>query len=516
MPQHAVDDQSEVLGFLGGSSAYGTGEAIKRIDTHGASVFLTGRDAYKVKRSVRFPFMDFSTLEKRRLACEREIEVNRANAPDIYLGVVPIARGPSGLAIGGVGDVVEWAVHMRRFDENATLDQVAKRDGVTPNLAEEIASVVAAAHERAPRMDFDSAGAMERILAENAEGLSEYPELASEAETRRLTGLSQRLLGQVRGLLAARQHAGCVRRCHGDLHTRNIAMRDGKPFLFDALEFDEKLATCDMLYDLAFLIMDLWAGGHPQAANATLNGYLNLSGEEQVTGLAAFPLFLSARAAIRAKVTAAAADSLDGDRRAQAFQEARGYFDLAMRCLMPIPPRLVAVGGLSGTGKSTLAARIAPRIGAIPGAVLARSDVERKRLFGVPSTRRLGASAYSEEVTVEVYAGMRRMADLALAAGRGCLADAVHAKLEERDAIEAAARARGVSFDGLWLDAPLEARLERVKTRVNDASDATPDIARGQAGLDVGAMSWRRIDATGDAQLIEKRALDALGLKPDG
>ncbi len=512
MNAHVVADQGEVFELLEDPSTYGIAEPIRRIDTHGAVVFLAGRDAYKVKRAVRFPFMDFSTLEKRGAACARELEINRDNAPGIYLDRVPVTRTLDGLELAGKGEIVEWTVHMRRFDEDATLDRVARRGGLTRELVFDLAEAVVSAHERAPREEFDSAAALEGYILENAESFSESLDLFPAGRVRELTQASQALLLRNQELLLERRKAGYVRRCHGDLHLRNIVLLGGKPALFDALEFDEAMATGDVLYDLAFLIMDLWERGFRQAANGVLNHYLWHSEEAQLAGLAALPLFLSVRAAIRAKVVAASLPHLEGREHGAATREARRYFSLAEGCLVPVPARLVAIGGLSGTGKTTIAAELAPLLGRVPGAVHLRTDIERKRLFGAAETEHLPQSGYEPEATAKVYALVGRKARSALASGYSVIADAVHALPEERSGIERAARASAVPFDGLWLEAPLALRIGRVEERSHDASDATADYVRRQANTDVGDLSWQRIEATGSPASVVHRVIAALGL----
>jgi aminoglycoside phosphotransferase family enzyme/predicted kinase len=512
MNAHVVADQGEVFELLEDPSTYGIAEPIRRIDTHGAVVFLAGRDAYKVKRAVRFPFMDFSTLEKRKAACERELEVNRDNAPDIYLGLVPVTRSRAGLVLGGTGEEVEWAVHMRRFDENATLDQVAKREGLTAKLVSDLAAAVVRAHQRAQRKEFDGAAALEGYILENAESFAESPELFLPERVRNLSSASLAHLGRDKELLLERRKAGYVRRCHGDLHLRNIVQLRGAPVLFDALEFDEAMATGDVLYDLAFLLMDLWERGFRQAANAVLNHYLWSSDEAQLAGLSALPLFLSVRAAIRAKVVAASLPHLQGQEHGAAAREARRYFSLAEHCLVAAPARLVAIGGLSGTGKTMIAAELAPLLGRLPGAVHLRTDIERKRLFGAAETEHLPQSGYEPEATAKVYALVSRKARSALASGYSVITDAVHALPEERCGIERAARASAVPFDGLWLEAPLALRIGRVEGRSHDASDATADYVRRQANTDIGDLSWQRIEATGSPASVVHGAIAALGL----
>ena len=294
--------------------------------------------------------------------------------------------------------------------------------------------------------------------------------------------------------MAARERAGRVARCHGDLHLGNIVLLDGAPVLFDAIEFDPKIATGDVLYDLAFLLMDLIERGLTPAANIVLNRYLNETRRaEDLDALAALPLFLSLRAAIRAKVTAER--WAQGGEHARVEQSARDYFALAGRLLAPPPPTLLAVGGLSGTGKSLLARALAAEILPEPGAVVLRSDVERKVLFGLAEADRLPETAYAGDVTTQVYALLADRARRVTGAGHSAIVDAVYADPGERAAIAQSAPAG--AFHGLFLTADLSVRLSRVGARRGDASDADAAVARRQEHYDLGGMQWTLVEASG-------------------
>jgi hypothetical protein len=303
-----------------------------------------------------------------------------------------------------------------------------------------------------------------------------------------------------------------VRHCHGDLHLRNICLLDGKPTLFDCLEFDEALATIDVLYDLVFLLMDLEHRRLGHFANRVFNRYLDRSEEDD--GLATMPLFLSLRAAIRAHVTATALEhAARPAARAQMACDAHRYLDLAERFLQPQPCRLIAVGGLSGTGKSTLAAGLAPQLGLRPGARVLRSDVTRKLLLDVDPEERLPAIAYTREASARVYDALRRKAAVALATGYTVIIDAVALTPEERDSFVDVARAAAVPFSGLWLEARPEAMADRIRGRVRDASDATPEIVAEQLRHDTGNIDWVRIDAGGGVEDCFTAARCALSLR---
>jgi len=514
LSQLGRDGQSEVAAFLADPSAHGENCArVERIDTHGAMVFLAGDRAYKVKRAVRFPYMDFSTLELRRRACTREIELNRRTAPELYIGTVAITREANGaLMLGGPGEAIEWAVVMRRFPQEALGDRLAQAGRFTLELAATLADEVAAFHDRAEpmrRAGGGGAAGLRVVIDENFAELRLRPDLFPSAEVADLAAVTGEHLEQVAALLDNRLAEGLVRRCHGDLHLRNICIVNERPRIFDCIEFNDAIACIDVLYDLSFLLMDLEHRGLRLHANLILNRYLQR--RDDIAGLAALPLFLSTRAAVRAKVSISAADSQTDPAAARCLcDEAAGYFRAAHAFLQPVAPRLVAIGGLSGTGKTCLARELAPGLGAPPGALHLRSDVLRKSYHGVDELHPLPPSAYSATQTAEVYARLAAHAKTGLAAGRAVIADAVYADPAERDAIEAIAGELGVRFVGIWLEAPAEQIVGRVAGRRGDASDATPDIVRQQLTYDIGPLTWHRLDASGARAMVAAEAKDRI------
>jgi aminoglycoside phosphotransferase family enzyme/predicted kinase len=508
-----LESQEAVFRFLADPKTHGLSELVKRVDTANAVVFLAGDNVYKLKRAVKFPFMDLSTLQKRRDACEAEIAVNQPLAPAIYLSALPIVRQGETFAIGGDGQIVEWAVHMRRFDENATLDHIADREGVSDAIIDKLALAVRRMHDRAPpRNAARAADALETYIEQNSAAFAERPDLFDMATARKLTVDSRLAFTIVRPVLLKRGETGFVRRCHGDLHLRNIVFIDDEPTLFDAVEFSDEIASGDVLYDLAFLLMDLEERGLRAAANRLFNRYLAFEPPEPLTGLIALPLFLSLRAAIRAKVEAASADRLEGEKRDETSALARRYFDCAVRFLGHVPVRLIAVGGLSGVGKSALAGALAREIGRAPGAFWLRSDIERKAMFGVDETFRLPGSAYADNATRDVYKRLIDKARIALRSGQGVVLDATFATAAERGAATALAAEADVAFAGLFLDAPLATRLERIGSRRADASDADADVARRQSAEPLGEEGWAAVSALGslsDTTILARARLGA-------
>ncbi len=487
--------QGRVLDFLD-RSIFGAANGGKRIDTHCSIVFLGADRVLKIKRAIRLPFLDYSTLAKRKHACEEELKVNAVNAPELYRRVVAITRGDDdAFEIGGTGTPVEWAVEMARFDEERTLDHIARAKTIDPPLAVAMADKILRSHGKAPRADWQTwIGSIPGIIDRNTARFQTVRGLDAAAIDR-LDAASHDHLTRLQPLLGQRAEQGFVRRCHGDLHLANIALVNRQPLLFDAIEFDPVISTTDILYDLAFTLMDMVHFGQEAAANTLFNRYLAGASEENQDGLGLLPLFLSMRAAIRAHVLFTKSEQATGDEAV--WQEAKRYFDLAGRLVTPKPPLLVAIGGLSGTGKSVLARGLAGLIEPAPGAVIVRSDVVRKRLFGVSETTALPEAAYQADTTERVYDALSQTAQRILAQGCSVALDAAFLQETERREIAELARKLGVRFVGLFLTADLPTRLARIEQRANDASDATRDVALKQETFAIGAVDWRIVDAGG-------------------
>lgn len=464
------------------------------IETHVSAVFVGRERVLKLKKAVRLPFVDLLDPARRIALAAREVALNAPHAPGLYRGVRRVMRAADGtLALDGAGEAVDAAVEMAPIPEADFLDAVAARGALTPALLDALGDAVAALHAAAPRVPegHDEVARFARVLDGNlASALAAG--LDAEAARGWYAGARARL-DAAAPMLAAR--AGFLRRCHGDLHLGNLALWQGRPVPFDALEFDETLATTDTGYDFAFLVMDLELRAGRAAANRVLARYVARTGDAGLcAGLA---LWLSTRAMVRAHVSAAA--GRDGAR----------YLAFAREALCPVPPRLVAVGGVTGTGKTRLARALAPLFGAAPGALHLRTDDVRKRLHGVAPETRLPAAAYTAEASARVHEELFMMTRAALAAGHSVVADAMFLDPAMRAGIAAAAG--DARFDGLWLTAPADVLEARVSARSGDASDAGATVLRAVLHADPGALSWQVLDAT---DTPEPAARAALGLPP--
>jgi aminoglycoside phosphotransferase family enzyme/predicted kinase len=506
-------DQAKVFDFLASPECYDRAHApVDRIETHASVVFLAGERAYKVKRAVKYPFLDFSTLARRHAACLNELAINRRTAPQLYLQVAPVTLEDGGkLRLDGKGRPVEWVVVMRRFDQADLFDRMAEGERLPLEVMPPLAEAIAAFHQMANRVltPKRSIAALREVAWDNEETLAAQKGLDGGVLAD-VGGRTRAALESLAPLLEARALGGYVRHCHGDLHLRNIVAVDGAPMLFDAIEFNDAIATIDVLYDLAFLLMDLGARGLATHANALLNAYLDATGDTgMLLGLKTLSLFLSLRATIRAKVELLRAGLAASGARAEPRMRAASYIDQARGYLVPQQPRLVAIGGLSGSGKSSVARALAPHLGAFPGAVHVRSDRERKRLFHVGAEERLSKGAYSAELSDLVYRMCRKRALEALLGDQAVIVDAVHAKPAERKAIAACASNTGAPFTGIWLGASPEVMRKRIQGRTADVSDATAAVLEQQLEYDLGPQDFAVIDA---GRPVDEVAADCLRL----
>ncbi len=462
----------------------------RTIETACARVFLAGAVAWKLKRNVDLGYVDFSTREKRKWALDRELDFNRTAAPDIYRSVRAITREADGsLAWDGSGKTLEYALEMRRFDDAAVLS--ANPGVIDGEMADALGRTIAGYHTAAALRPDGGLTALEWTINSNAGLLRERAETLGAERVETLVEQTFAELERQRPLLAERASSGFARRCHGDLHLANILIEDGAPVLFDCIEFNDLLSDLDVYYDLAFLLMDLDFRDRRDAGVRVQSAYLDEAArgfpETMWRGMAALPLMLSVRAAVRTHVATHAGD----------IALAKAYLEAAIAHLSPPAPVLAAVGGFSGTGKTTFARAIAAGLGPSPGAVVLRTDEARKRIAGAGPVDRLDRSIYTPEFYERVYDLVLTTAGDLLRAGRGVVLDATFTQPQLRARAERLAADCGATFHGAWLTAPQAVLEARVAGRVGDASDATLEVLHDQIARYGGdTVGWTQVDAT--------------------
>lgn len=477
------------------------------IDTHISRVVIGASRAYKIKKPVSFSYLDFSTQEKRASAAARELTLNRRTAPQLYLGLRRVTREADGaLALEGAGATIETIVEMEAFDQADLFDAMAQRGALTADIMTRLTGKIVAFHAAAePASDFGGADGMASIIDIDAPALAGSG-LATVARLVAFDAALRSRLAALAPMLDARRAAGKVRRCHGDLTLRNICLFRGEPTPFDCIEFDEKLGVIDVLYDLAFLLMDLVHRGHADLANLVFNRYLDAT--DEIDGLPALPFFMSVRASIRAHVTATQARNAQGVEHEALRSEAEAYFALAENLLAPRGNMLIAIGGFSGSGKSTLASAIAPHLGPAPGARILSSDRIRKRLHGVAPTQRLPQHAYAPAISERVYALMREEAARALALGQSVVADAVFDRPLLAREIGNVAGTAGAPFLGIWIEGARDALAARIAARRDDPSDATETVLEAQIASGSRAEGWMQLSASEPVATLVARVVE--------
>lgn len=459
-------------------------QSVELIETHISFVLLAGESAYKIKKPVDLGFLDFSTLEKRRRFCAEEVRLNQRLAPEIYMDV---------LAIGGTADepelgaepAIEYAVRMRRFPQAAQLDRMLDAGKLQPRHLDAFARLIADFHGRAtvaqPDTGFGGEAAVYHPIQENFQALRgalESPSALARLDRLEASGMTQFLA--LRDLLARRKRDGFVRECHGDLHLRNLAWIDDRPVAFDCIEFDPALRWIDVMNEVAFLTMDLQAREQPALAARFLNHYLERTGD--YGGLALLPFYQVYRALVRAKVDAIRLQQGDitAIEKAQVEVECARYLQLARYFGAAGSPQLIITRGLSGSGKTTFSAALLERL----GAVRIRSDVERKRLFGLSAEQHAGAAPgqgiYTADASRKTYATLLELADAILRAGYPVIVDGVFAEPAQRAPFQMLAAKRGLPYLILEFTARPDTLRERVRTRAKGASDAGMDVLASQ------------------------------------
>lgn len=475
--------QSEwVLGLLDCPGCFPhAAEDRQHMETHISHLLLVGEYVYKIKKPVELGFLDFSTLEKRQRCCEEELRLNRRLAPELYLEVVRITGSPQQPRLGGEGEILEFAVKMRRFQQRALLSQTPPDE----QELNELASQIAAFHEEIPPAPSDSPwGTPERVLQPMEENFSlirglRHPLLEHE-RLDKLQNWTENSLQALQPLLEERRAAGRIRECHGDLHLNNITRFDGRLMPFDGIEFNPALRWIDTLSDLAFLLMDLQHRGMNKASSQLLNRYLELSGD--YSGLPLLPFYLLYRAMVRAKVCAIrfCQPHLDKQEAEQQLDEYRRYINLAESVIAMPPAVLLLTHGVSGSGKSHVAAWLAGRLMGIR----IRSDRERRRLFSGDSEAPM-RSRYSESASATTYAHLQAMAGHLLRAGYSVIVDATFLKQSQRERFFELGRTLHTPVLILDCQASDTVLRERISTRAAAADDPSEaDLSVLQRQLD--------------------------------
>ena len=450
---------------------------IRVVETHISWVLLTGPYAYKIKKPVNFGFLDFSTLEKRRFYCEEELRLNRRLAPQLYLDLVRITGEPTAPVLNGPGAVIEYAVKMVQFPQQAQLDRMLVRGELGPEHIDRLAQELGEFHGRIDIAVNDKPfGEPENVyepVHQNFEQIRPRIEPEDQAQLRRLEIWSELTFVELKQSFVERKHQRFIRECHGDAHLANMAWIEGRVVLFDCLEFNANLRWIDIMSELAFLVMDLDDRGRPDLARRALNAYLEHTGD--YAGLSVFRFYLVYRALVRAKVACIRLrqSGLSEKEQQQARDQYRSYADLADRYTQASAAALIITHGLSGSGKTTITQSLLET----GDAVRVRSDVERKRLHGLASQARSGSGIdtglYSTEAGQRTYVHLATLAEIILRAGYTVIVDAAFLKRAQRDQLHAVANQMRAPFVILDIGASENVLRERVRRRAQRGHDAS-------------------------------------------
>jgi hypothetical protein len=484
----AMSELSEMIRNLHEPACYGHPmQSFRVIETHISWVLLTGEFAYKIKKPLDLGFLDFSSLEKRLHACREEVRLNRRLAPDVYLDVVPITGSPEAPRMNGSGEAFEYAVKMRQFPAEATLDRLETEGSLTAQHIESIAATLARFHLKSCAIagKDSSWGAPDAIWQPVAQNFAQVaPRLDEAADRAQLAALQRWSEGEharLAPLMAVRRQNGFVRECHGDLHLGNLAWVDGGLLVFDCIEFSPALSWIDIQSEIAFCYMDLLQRGHADWAWLFLNLWLEQTGD--YAGLALLRYYAVYRAMVRAKVAAIRTGQLEGAEREAALKEVRALLDLAIKLTDATSINLSITHGLSGSGKSTVSRSLMQN----PGAIRIRSDIERKRMAGLDALAKsgsgIGEKLYSSDTTRQTYARLAELAGQLLDAGWPVIVDATFLARWQRDALREAAHARNITLRILDFPVPLDILRQRILQRSkagNDASEADLAVLQHQ------------------------------------
>jgi len=452
-------------------------QAVRVVETHISWVLLTGPYAYKIKKPVNFGFLDFSTLVQRRFYCEEELRLNRRLAPQLYLDLVRITGEPATPVLNGTGEVIEYAVKMMQFPQEAQLDRMLARAELGPEYIDRLTQELGVFHGRIDiagnDKPFGEPNNVYEPVHQNFEQIRPRIDPQDQAQLRRLEIWSEMTFAELKQSFAERKHQGFIRECHGDAHLANMAWIGGRVVLFDCLEFNANLRWIDVMSELAFLVMDLDDRGRPDLARRALNAYLEHTGD--YAGLSVFRFYLVYRALVRAKVACIRLrqSGLNEKEQQQARDQYHSYADLADRYTQANTASLIITHGLSGSGKTTITQSLLETW----DTVRVRSDVERKRLHGLASQARSGSGIdtglYSTEAGQRTYAHLATLAEIILRAGYTVIVDAAFLKRAQRARLHAVAKQMRVPFVILDIGAQENILRERVRRRVQRGHDAS-------------------------------------------
>ncbi|MBA3470864.1 MAG: AAA family ATPase [Herpetosiphonaceae bacterium] len=452
------------------------------LQTHAAYVVLTGEYAYKVKKSVNLGFLDFSSLEKRRFFCHEELRLNARHAPDLYLAVVPIAAPNGAFQLGaGAGEIVEYALQMRQFPQSALLSALFARGELTLEHMALLGRRVAAMHALAPTnaeiQAFGALSAIEQVIADNyRSGQAYIGRDQTQQQYDQTKAFTDALLQAHPDWFAQRQAAGMIRECHGDLHLNNVYYHAGEMHPFDCIEFNPAFRNIDVLYDVAFMLMDLDGRGRRDLAYQFLNSYLEQTAD--YWGAVLLPLYASMRAYVRAKVQSLLGDDphLSPSDRSHIHQEAARYYQHAWDYTRRQDGRIIVMMGLSGSGKSTVGQHLAQQL----GAVHIRADALRKHLGGVPLAERGAADLYTRAMSDRTYARLLELGIFLARHGQRVILDAKYDRRQRRQTVLEQAQAAGLPIQLVYCTAPQSILHQRLEQRQHDVSDATVEVLAGQ------------------------------------
>ena len=502
----ANDETSRaVLAFMNDASSYPHSvERIRHVETHISHVFLTGEVAYKIKKPIRLPFLDFSTRTLRKKFCQRELELNSRFAPALYERVVSICQTKEGLAFGDEGEAVEYAVRMKQFDDGDLFSERLASGNLTREqilaMTDQIISFQRSARVTPEYWSYD---AVENVMLDNFQICRDScPTVLSHATLAATLDLCREGLKKNQQLIENRRLTH-VKELHGDLHLGNMCLFEGKPLMFDGIEFSEAYACCDEWADTAFFVMDLMFQRQEGWATTVINRVLEQT--DDFGGLPLLNLYIAYRAMVRAKVNCLKLTGEAGSRE-ELTAHARGHLALANRVLTPQETPVIVVAGLSGSGKTTLARALTEPLGALH----IRSDVVRKHLLGIPLLQQAGSEAYQSQTNRLTYAGLIERARCAAATGRPIILDAVFGNQETRDAARLFAEACGLPWIGLWCEVSPEVARARLRTRRGDASDADEEVFQKQQSTVLLPDDWHCVTTEGKLPDIVQRAHDLI------